>query len=92
MVEEISAVKEVEEIIYVLNGYERTTQKESVNETPVNVQHPIKVEFNFKKEGTATIYLYENANRHYLEQPYNGIYQISGDEYNSVAKFLQKND
>ena len=35
-------------------------------------------------------YFYPKKNNsYYIEQPYNGIYQISGDEYNSIEKLVR---
>ncbi len=34
------------------------------------------------------MYIRKN-NSYYIEQPYNGIYQISGDEYNSIEKLVR---
>ena len=33
--------------------------------------------------------VYKKNNSYYIEQPYNGIYQISGDEYNSIEKLVR---
>ena len=42
-----------------------------------------------KKDSIAVIYIYEDNSLYYLEQPYNGIYQMSGDEYNGIVKYLR---
>ena len=84
-------MQEIEDIIYVLAGDRRTTKKESINDYPFGIEEPIKVELKSgnKKDSIAVIYIYEDNSRYYLEQPYNGIYQISGDEYNGIAKYLR---
>lgn len=88
---EITDMQEIEDMIYVLDGDGRTTKKESVNDYPVGIEQPIKVELKSASEqdNISVIYIYEDSSRYYLEQPYNGIYQISGDEYNCVAKYFQ---
>lgn len=59
-----------------------------MNDFPVNAENPIKIEFCQVRGGSSVLYIYVRNNRYYIEQPYNGIYQISGDEYNSVAKYV----
>lgn len=90
---EITDMQEIENIIYVLDGDGRTTKKESTNDYPISIEQPIKVELKSgtKKDNIAVIYIYEDNSRYYLEQPYNGIYQISSDEYNGILKYLQLN-
>lgn len=88
---EITDMQEIEDIIYVLDGGGRTTKKESTNDYPIDIEQPIKVELKsgIKKDSISVIYIYEDNAQYYLEQPYNGIYQISGDEYNGISKYLQ---
>lgn len=52
------------------------------------MEDPIKLEFYFENTGTSVIYMYIKDDRYYIEQPYNGIYQITYDEYNSIAKYV----
>ena len=85
---EVTSIEEIKDIIYVLEGNERTTKKESINDSPVNAETPIKIEFHFQQSGGSILYIYTRRNQYYLEQPYNGIYRISGDEYNSIAKYV----
>ncbi len=73
---------EIKELLSILNSNGRETNEESVQDYPVNVENEIKIEFNFKEGGTSTIFVYIKKGKYYLEQPYNGIYSISKDEYN----------
>ncbi len=86
--EEITDREKIKDLIYVLEGNGRTTRRESINDFPVNAETPIKIEFCFARGGSSVLYAYTQENRYYIEQPYNGIYQISGDEYNSAAKYV----
>lgn len=84
----------IKDIIYVLGGVKRTTKEESIQDSPTNVDNEIQVNFKFKnnettKGGISTIFVYEKKGKYYIEQPYNGIYRISADEYNSVKKHLK---
>ena len=88
---EIIDAQEIQDIIYILNnsGKGRSTKQESINDFPVNTENIITVKFNFEEEGTSTIFVYIRNNNYYIEQPYNGIYKISGDEYNSIEKYIR---
>lgn len=92
---EIIDIVEMEDIIYMLNDSPlgRSTTKESTNDTPTNIKSPIKLEFKFKENiktsDGSVIYIYENKNRYFFEQPYNGIYEVSGDAYNSIFKYIR---
>ena len=86
---EITDAKVVEEVVSLLNGNGRITKEKSVSDAPAEIEQPIKVEFHLKKEGASVIYLYEESKKYYLEQPYNGIYEISEDDYKSLEKHLQ---
>lgn len=81
--------EEMKDILYVLNGTKRVTKNESIQDAPVNIDDEIKVDFHFIEAGVSTIFVYKKNNSYYIEQPYNGIYQISGDEYNSIEKLVR---
>lgn len=85
---------EITDIINVLSGVKRITKTESIQDAPTNVDNEIQVDFTFKEDieykagKISTIFLYEKNERYYIEQSYNGIYQISADEYNSIKVYL----
>lgn len=85
--------EEIKNIIYVLNGFgeDRTTKEESVQDYPVNANEIIKIEFNFKGEekGKSILFIYKKGNKSFIEVPYNGIYKINEDEYNSIEKYIR---
>ena len=85
----INGREEMKDILYVLNGTKRVTKNESIQDAPVNIDDEIKVDFHFIEAGVSTIFVYNKNNSYYIEQPYNGIYQISGDEYNSIEKLVR---
>lgn len=76
-------------IINILNERERTSKEESIQDSPVNTSNKVKIDFNFKETGASTLFVYERNNKYYIEQPYNGIYKISMDEYNSIEKYIK---
>lgn len=84
----------IKDIINVLDGVKRTTKEESIQDTLTNVNDKIQVDLKFKnnetqKDRISTIFVYKKKEKYYIEQPYNGIYRISADEYNSVEKYLK---
>ena len=81
--------EKMKNIINILNETKRTTKEESIQDSPVNTNNKIKIDFNFKETGASTLFVYERNNKYYIEQPYNGIYRISMDEYNSIEKYIK---
>ena len=90
---EVKDTEEIKDIIYVLSGSGkgRTTKEESIQDYPVNAENIIKIEFDFKEGGQSLLYVYKKCEKMYIEVPYNGIYRISGDEYNSMEKYTRIN-
>ena len=90
---EITDNEEIKDIIYVLSGSGkgRTTKEESIQDYPVNAENIIKIEFDFKEGGQSLLYVYKKSEKMYIEVPYNGIYRINGDEYNSMEKYTRIN-
>lgn len=86
----VTSDEEIEDIIYVLSnsGKSRTSwqmNKESFSNT---VDDKIEVIFYFEGE-TRSLFVYDKDGKYYIEQTDNGIYQISGDEYNSIQKYVR---
>ena len=81
--------EKMKDIINILNERERTSKEESIQDSPVNTSNKVKIDFNFKETGASTLFVYERNNKYYIEQPYNGIYRISMDEYNSIEKYTK---
>ena len=88
---EVIDSEEINDIIYALSesGNGRTTKEESIQDYPVNSDNILQVDFIFKGSGASRLFVYMKNDNYYLEQPYNGIYRISGDEYNSIEKFIR---
>lgn len=88
---EVTDNEEIKDIIYVLSesGNGRTTKEESIQDYPVNSDNIVQVNFVFNESGKSTLFVYMKNGNYYLEQPYNGIYIINGDAYNSIEKFIR---
>lgn len=70
-------------------GIKRITETESIQDSPVNVDNEIKINFYFDEENCSTVFVYKKNFKYYIEQPYNGIYRISADEYNAIEKYIR---
>ena len=81
--------EKMKDIINILNETKRTSKEESIQDSPVNTTNKIKIDFYFKETGASTLFVYERNNKYYIEQPYNGIYIISINEYNSIEKYIK---
>lgn len=78
----------IEEFIDWLNENKKTTTKESISDLPINATNEINFDFNFK-QGASRISVYERKDKYYLEQAYNGIYEISEEEYKIMDKLAR---
>lgn len=86
---EIDNKEKIKDIVDVIIEVKRTTKEKSIQDSPINVNNEIKIDFEFEDNKIATVFAYEKNDKYYIEQPYNGIYRISPDEYNSIEKYLK---
>lgn len=82
--------EDITSIITTLMSNGRTTKTESIQDFPVNASNVITINIYHKSSGNSTLFVYERKRNYYLEQPYNGIYEISSDEYNSILNFTKE--
>ena len=87
---EIKEQDKIKDITNVIAGVKRTTNEESVQDSPVNVDNKIKIDFEFGENKTSTVFAYKKKDKYFIEQPYNGIYRISLDEYTSIEKYIRE--
>lgn len=60
------------------------TKKDSVQDVP-QVDNYIKIDIQFEK-GTSTLFVYEDNGKYYVEQPYQGIYEIDSQLYEQLQE------
>ncbi len=77
-------IKEIYEIFA-----NKKTHIESVNDVPVNPDILYFVKFKNDSEDSKLSYIYKKDNQYYIEQPYNGVYQVTEDEYTKIEKFIK---
>lgn len=76
----ITRVYELHKVSSLIKDIEEKSSysKESVNDSPTSVDY-IKM-----KMDTKTYYVYERHGKTYIEEPYNGIWNIPSDLYKSI--------
>lgn len=74
-----------------LNTVNRETNKESKQDIPENVEEIITVRIYTSETENKVIYLYQKGLCYYMEQPYNGIYKLSREEYDTITNDLANN-
>ena len=85
---EVSEQDKIKDIIYVISEVKRTTTNESIQDSPINDEKEIKIDFEYEENKNSTVFVYKKNGKYFVEQPYNGIYRISPDEYNSIEKYI----
>ena len=77
----------IEEIYEVFA--DKKTNVESVNDIPVNPDILYFVKFKNDSGNYKSAYIYKKDNQYYIEQPYNGIYQVTEDEYTKIEEAVK---
>ena len=77
----------------ILNGLydlDLKTKSESIQDYPVDVEGLVSIRFYYKEKDTVgNLYVYRKKNKYYLEEPYNGIYKITEEEYNYIIDLVK---
>lgn len=87
----IVTVAETEKMDKILNGLSELnlkTQSVSVQDAPTEVENLISIRLNYKEDAVGSFYLYSKKEKYYIEEPYNGIYKISEDDYDFVVSLI----
>lgn len=83
-----------EEMDRVLNGIydlNLSTKSVSVQDFPTDVEHLVAIRFYYKEEDTVgNIYIYKKKDKYYLEEPYNGVYKITEENYNYIIDLVKE--
>lgn len=81
-----------EKVISELYGIfaNKETSKESTSDNPNNADKLYFLTFYTTDEDSSSIYIYSKDNKYFIEQPYNGIYKSTKEEFDIVEKYLEK--
>lgn len=83
-----TAVSDMRALLELLTGTERKTKTESIQDSPVNAENLVQIDFRFKEQGTSTVFVYQKGRAFFIEQPYNGVYRISEEEFREIQEML----
>ena len=87
-------ITEQDEIAKIVNDIKENTKDtggKSYNEHPANIKKFLAVSFYYNNtEGNwGVVYLYENRNKTYAEQPYSGIWKIKKEVFKEISGKLK---
>ena len=87
-------ITEQDEIAKIVNDIKDNTKDtggNSYNEHPANIKNYLTVSFYYNNtEGNLeVVYLYENRNKTYAEQPYSGIWKIKKEVFKEISGKLK---
>ena len=87
-------ITEQDEIAKIVNAIKENTKDtggKSYNEHPANIKKFLAVSFYYNNtEGNwGVVYLYENRNKTYAEQPYSGIWKIKKEVFKEISGKLK---
>ena len=88
-------ITEQDEIAKIVNDIKENTKDtggESYHEQPANIKKFLAVSFYYNNtEGNwGVVYLYENRNKTYAEQPYSGIWKIKKEVFKEISGKLKQ--
>ena len=82
---------EIAKIVKDIKENTKDTGGESYHEQPANIKKFLAVSFyyNNTERNWEVVYLYENRNKTYAEQPYSGIWKIKKEVFNEISDKLK---
>ena len=88
-------ITEQDEIAKIVNDIKENTKDtggKSYHESPANIKNFLAVSFYYNNsEGNPeVVYLYENRNKTYAEQPYSGIWKIKKEVFKEISGKLKQ--
>ena len=83
---------EIAKIVKDIKENTKDTGGESYHEQPANIKKFLAVSFYYNNtEGKwGVVYLYENRNKTYAEQPYSGIWKIKKEVFKEISGKLKQ--
>ena len=87
----ITEQDEIAKIVKDIKENTKDTGGESYHEQPANIKKFLAVSFYYNNtEGNwGVVYLYENRNKTYAEQPYSGIWKIKKEVFKEISGKLK---
>ena len=87
----ITEQDEIAKIVHDIKENTKDTGEKSYNDQPTNIKNFLTVSFYYNNpEGNPeVVYLYENKNKTYAEQPYSGIWKIKEEVFKEISGKLK---
>ena len=87
----ITEQDEIAKIVKDIKENTKDTGGESYHESPANIKNFLAVSFyyNNTERNWEVVYLYENKNKTYAEQPYSGIWKIKEEVFKEISGKLK---
>lgn len=88
----ITEQDEIAKIVKDIKENTKDTGGKSYNEHPANIKKFLAVSFyyNNTERNWEVVYLYENRNKTYAEQPYSGIWKIKKEVFKEISGKLKQ--
>ncbi len=84
----ISTEEDIINVYNVIKGDNRLTVIPSKDESFGTINNIVIINLNYEEKVASTYYLYLKDNTYYLEQPLNGIYEVTKNEYEQILEYL----
>lgn len=86
--------KEISKLISDIKNNSKGTNAKSVNDQPTNIENYIIVKFYHKGEekSPSVAYLYQKNGNSYVEQPYQGIWDLKEEIFNNIRGLISESD
>lgn len=90
-IETVMTEEEMEKILNGLYDLNLSTKSVSVQDYPTETENLVAIRFYYKEEDTVgNFFIYKKKDKYYLEEPYNGIYKISEEDYNYIIDLIKE--
>ena len=80
--------EDIEHLLKTIYGVKMITGKESVQDSPVNVEDEIAIHISLSDKKVITLFAYKKNFKYFIEMPYNGIYVIDEEIYHILEEHL----
>ena len=75
-------------IANALKNADTQTNNESIQDFPVNAEDIVSINMTLEDNSVFSVFIYERRDRYYMEQPYNGIYNMKERDYETIEEFV----
>lgn len=86
----IAEEEKMDKVLEGLHSLNLSTKTVSVQDVPTDVENLVYIRFYYKEDAVGNFYIYSKKDKYYLEEPYNGIYKITLDEYNYIISLVEE--